>query len=316
MYEELYHESILDYTRRNPRDITYIGIGSSPRYTNLAQFTPELDQIFPEFMMNIVNNTHDTIRVIHYDPMFKNTIDFLHTYFQHKNLSLGYSGDEMHTWLSEDHRIEIIICIVNFNWSSIIFEELVNVYLQSESKLIVQAYTGNELIPVAQQIYLNTNNKIKFKNNILFDITYGKDCHCSTDMTKYAPFYDKNNNFINIILLKENEMINIINTNIEIDNIIKTYFIKQYNKIINLQTDYRRKILGCTILFPNNGYTDESTLSEIMNIIFNKLNPYILILKKLNVITNEKQVLLNHIYHNYDKMDMHKVYVDLASIVK
>jgi hypothetical protein len=316
MYQEMVHEEIVNYIIRNPRDITYIGLGSSPRFSKLDEFTSKIDQILPVFMMDLIKNTTKTIRVIHYDPMFEHTLEFLQLYFNSKNLELTYDCNEMHSWTSKDQQIEIIICCIEFNFSDNTFYELVNIFLYSNTKLILQSYTGFELLYIFQKLYHMSPMKEKFKNNILFDITYNQDCCCMTDMSKYKPFYNNRNNFMNILLLNEAEMFNLIGNNDEINKIIIDHFIAIYKNIINLQTDYRRIITNQPILFPNHGYTDKSKPGDIMNIIFDKLTPILSALKKLNIITPKKEKSLKYIYHNYAMMDMYKVYEELEKIVK
>jgi len=306
---------LLEYCRRNPYEITSLNVGSGPRTTNLKEFDEKQDQILPKFIRNIIDNTDQTIRIIHFDPMFHSNFEFLHAYFNSQNIILNYNNsDQINRWITPDYRVEIMIFPILFE-SNTLYSNFALNSLITNTKLIVQCYTGIELDPIFQELYSIVSNKEQFKNNILFDISYGKDCHCMTDMSKYEPLYDAHGNFVNLTLLNESELNGIINRDSLIDDYIKTYYVKKYKKIINLTTDYRRKIKGDTILFHEYGYTNDSSPDEIMHHIIEMLLPIINILRELNVITQDKLEILRNLFSNYYEIDMYKVYNDLNSAV-
>lgn len=302
-------ESIVQYIIANQRDYTYVGIGSSPRTTTLEDFNSVLDQIIPEFVRDIIKNTTKTITLVHFDPRFKDCMNFLLEYFDAQPYNLIYDKSEYYSkWISSDYRIEILIFnfaiyYPNHEW---FFEQLINSTITKNNQLVVQQFTGLELTSIFKKFYENCNNKNIFKQRILFDITYGYDCHCMTDMSKYKPLYFPDNNFINIQLLEINELRPLFNTNEIIDTFIKNYYIKEYRNIIDTITiDYRRKMLienGENIqnlIIYQNKYTIESSYDVIIEILKTELIPIISVLREIKFMTFEKESILHELLTNY-----------------
>jgi hypothetical protein len=91
--------------------------------------------------------------------------------------------------------------------------------------------------------------------------------------------------FINLYYSNE-ELINYINYSPAIDKILYEYFYKQFRKIIDTHhVNYRRKLLGDTLLTPTNGYNENSSPNQIMDYIIKELDPMIRILFKLSSMT-------------------------------
>ena len=51
-------ENIYEYSLKNPRDLTHIARGSSPRYADITKFIPEIDQLLPHHQYNLCNYYH------------------------------------------------------------------------------------------------------------------------------------------------------------------------------------------------------------------------------------------------------------------
>ena len=106
---------LLDFISKNPRDFTYFAVGSGPRTTELNNFNSQLDQIFPTFLRDYISFSDSTIRVVHYDPVFKleDEITFLKTYFNSlKNIGFDFkydSSEYLPTWRTSDYRIEVFV---------------------------------------------------------------------------------------------------------------------------------------------------------------------------------------------------------------
>ena len=113
--------TLLDYINSNPRDLTYIGIGSCP-HVSLDKLDDKSDQVMPKFITDVIKNTNKTIRIINFDPMFASKINFLHSYFNSNRwqfdptINFVYDhSDQFHIWRSTDHRIEIFMIDDVFN---------------------------------------------------------------------------------------------------------------------------------------------------------------------------------------------------------
>jgi len=301
-FSDLVLKSISNYFLVNPREYTYVGIGSVPRFTNLDEFTSRYDQIIPEFVRDIIKTTTKTINIIHFDPRFDHVYDFMLKYFESSPYDLQYNpSEQFNRWVSRDHRIEITILNINFyqqqNW---FYHELIKTTLANKYQLVVQQYTGSELYETFKYLYEKNPNKALFKQKILFDITYGSDCHCDTDMDKYKPYYDPDGNFYNLLLLNGQELYNMFGIHPEINTRIQTYYIKEYKSIVNkIHVDYRRKIQNITIANYKDLYDNNSTSNQIMEILYNELQPSIMAFQGLNLLTPEKQQILNELFQNY-----------------
>jgi hypothetical protein len=210
---------LLDFISKNPRDFTYFAVGSVPRTTKLNDFIPELDQIFPTFLREYINYSDSTIRVVHYDPLFKqeHNISFLKDYFASLDsigLDFKYDSSEyLPTWRTSDYRIEVFVIAEEFDIQNEIqvIESMVQNHLKTNTKLVFQEYYGlsngsTSLINIHKQFYNSTIQQLKkiYQSNILFDITYGES-HCMTNMVVEKPLFDNYGNFINLCILNNEE---------------------------------------------------------------------------------------------------------------
>jgi len=276
--------NVLEYSEANPREYTYIGIGSAP-YLSLDKLDERWDQILPKFLIEYIQSTDETIRVIHIDPEFNRHLEKMKEYFKNgnwkKQISLEFeydNSDEMHIWRTNDHRIEIILIPDSFHhpnrWSEEdnewFFQKYVNLTLKYKYKLVVQEYTGHELNDLRKKLYNECLDKETFKKKILIDVTYGNDCHCGTNLSKYRPFYDEYLDFYNMTLLTKQEMINIIGKNQDID--------------------------------------------EIMHILQHELNQIFSVFEMLNLMSSEKKDLITILFQKYKEYDMYQWNQQILSI--
>jgi len=305
-FSNLVLQSITNYFQVNPREYTYVGIGSAPRFLNLDEFTSKYDQIIPEFVRDIIRTTNKTISIIHFDPQFDKAYDFLIKYFRDSPNNIAYNlvynpSEQFNRWISKDHRIEITIININFyeqqNW---FYHILINTTLANKYQLVVQKYTGHQLDQIFKYLYEKNQNKDLFKQKILFDITYGSDCNCETDLIKYKPHYDPEGNFYNLLLYTGQELYNMFGIHPDIDARVQLYYIKEYKIIVNnIHVDYRRKMQNIPIKKYKNLYDDNSTLDEIMQVLQNELQPSIRCFQELNLMTIEKQQIIDELFNNY-----------------
>jgi hypothetical protein len=301
-----------DYFYVNPREYTYIGIGSGPRFTKLTEFVEEVDQIIPVFVRDIINNTDKTIRIIHFDVEFERHFNFLQEYFAVQPYDLEYDNTEnVNRWVSQDHRIEIIIYNMNFYHEnntysneyanqSWFLEELIKSVLSNNYQLVLQQYSGLQLDQIAKNMYHKFANKDLYKKKILFDITYGVDCHCGTDMKKYKPYYDNNYDFYNLFLFSEYELKNVFGVNPDMDEYIRIYYVKKYKELTNkIIVDYRRKMQNIPIDPYKNKYNNDSSTDTIMMVLQNEIKSFFNIFNNLNMITPEKNAIIQELFTNY-----------------
>lgn len=304
-------EELLDYVVNNPYPNTHCIIGSYARFQILNNYVPRMQQILPPF----VDLTIPT-RLINFDPLFDDQIEFIHTYFDSKNIGFKYDdSDGMHIWRSDDYIIEVIIISHHFTYShghqdtsdndDWFLKGLIDSALSINSKLIVQDYSGSDTSIVFKMMYEQCQNKTAFKNNILFDFTYGNN-HCDVDLEKYKPIINSSGNFVNIMLMSVDELMPLFKTNPIIDEHILNYYINNYREIINIiPADYRRKMKiesganAIGFVGYKKLYTISTSFDEIINILRMELVPIINILRHNGIMNSEKEEILNNLLTNH-----------------
>ena len=301
--------NILDHCKYNIRQYTYVGVGSKNRVNTLEEFDGDMDQILPCFLEKVQGKT---IRCIHFDEQFKPEYDkgFLVDYF----ISKGFKQTCDNVWLSIDSRIEVIIMPINLI-DDVFFRKMIMLMLQHSTQMVVQMFTGRELVPTFKTIYNRFDNDTKsyIKKNVLFDITYGTDCHCMTPMTQYEPLVDKNGKFYNFVLYDENDILKSIGVHPKMDKYIADYFNKKLSKLLNDDhVNYRRAIRGEPFLFP----TTFRTAQDIMDNLLMKVEGILDIQEKLGTLTEEKREIFKTYSKNYNEVDMHKWYSAMTILYK
>jgi len=314
--------SLLDFFQRNPRDFTYFAVGSSPRILDVEKLTPELDQIFPTFLRDYITSKDDTIRVVHYDPVFNQeaVINFLHQYFKSlSSLTLDFKYDDqdgiLH-WFTTDYRIEVFVLGQSFDIPNEIenIKSMITHHLNTKTKLVFQEYYGlsngaNSLVHMHKEFYqsISPEHKELYKQNILFDITYG-EAHCMTDMLNEKPMLDDFGNFINLCILTFEEKNELIGINERFDNIYKKENIKKFMNLIDYgHLNYRRSV---------NEKASEDDSGAIMTSMHLKMKTIIYFLKKLNVLNDEDDDQINELFVNYKKIDMYNWPSSIKNIIR
>jgi hypothetical protein len=274
----------------------YVGIGSCPHALFLEEMTDEWDQILPVF----IRNTKATI--LHYDPMFERHLEFMKLYFETK----GFTHVDEYHWISHLHDVTLIPKNFDHPTDDHLLEELSEKAIHSNTKLVVQEFTGHDLTNTFKSVYKNTKDELSFKCNILFDITYGTNCNCMTNMTKYKPLYDDNGDFLNPLLASDDEIISYIGLSSEINDFIKIRFTRKYLDLVNQQVDYRRRLQGSTVLFTCDGYNDESSPDTIMAYLQERIRPVLTILDQLGLVTPQKWGMVHSLFESYKDYDVYK----------
>ena len=307
----------------------YVGIGSCPHAKTLTEYTDSWNQILPVFVRDILTLTSLPIRILHFDPAFgyhKDRVDFVKEYFDSTTLSLVHDTTT-NTWSND--RISIILSDKAFSHTDEhtpsegsddwFLEELATHCISVNSKLVVQEFTGRDLDIVLKTAFRKSPFQKKFKNTILFDITYGTASSCSTDLTQYKPFYDARGNFYNLLLYTADELKRYIGVDTRVDMYIKTYFTKQYQTLLNnYHVDYRRRTRGEVCLFKNELYTDTSEPEYIMELLEAELFMLIPVFQQLKVVTLEKLSVLSNLfetYKSYKGNDMYRWYDNAKAII-
>ena len=285
---------------------TYVGIGSCPHAETVAELTDEWDQMIPMFL----RDTHRKSNLIHYDPAFERRQDFLKEYFESKGL---VKTGELE-WESDMFKVTLYSKRIYHPEDDGILSELVEKAITDNTKLVVQEFTGYELTPTLKAIYATCSDPAAFKRNVLMDITYGTECHCMTDMVKYKPLYTKRGHFANFLLYDEEEAISHIGDSPEINELIKGVFVKKYLAIVNQQVDYRRRMAGDTVLFPNAEYGNTSTPDEIMMYLQSKLKPILDIFDRLGMMTPKKWGQIWNLFEHYKAFNMYDWNTSVAKI--
>lgn len=291
-----------------PFPFTYIGIGSNPHVRTLGELTDTLDQLIPCF----VRETRLQRRVIHFDPAFDKNMTFIREYFITKYPTLVYQGpikNSYHSWTSPT--LEVLIVPECIQHMDQFHPENDDWFLEQMSekclnhKLVVQDYSGQELLGTLRTAFKKTSDPVTFKKNILFDITYG-DASCMTDMAITRPIYDKNNNFINFTLYDDHEMLEVIGLSPELDRLIKRHFVKKFKSILNHHhVNYRRRVQGDTCLMLTSQYNDTTEPAFIMAVLQKELVDVFTIFHTLGLINEEKQALITHLMVNYTTYNMY-----------
>jgi len=301
-----------NYIEKHPVELSVLLIGCSPRFNAFVNFDDDINQIYPLFLRK---NTTDTIRVFCIDPALAqdNNPVLIDTYFK----SLKFSKSEFGY---KKPNVEIVIIPKDFyddNEDDIKFLKfLMNSTLLYNSKLIIQRFTGNELYDLSKNMFRRFTDfeQSELINNVLFDLTYGYDCHCSTPMSKYEPIYLNDGAFFNLMLYKPCELITFIGVSEKIDGLILQFVKKIYSSLIDLHhINYRRRNLKEPLGNYSyvEEYNDSVTGEEIMRILKDLLLPQIEI---LNILTKPSETALasqKDLLENYKNYEIYKWYTTM-----
>jgi hypothetical protein len=275
--------------------LTYVGIGSCPHAATLAELTDEWDQMIPLFLRNTPS------RIIHYDPAFERREEFLNEYFTMRGFLR--SGSD---WVSDTSTVTLHARTIEHPEDDKILLNHVEDAIRTRTKLVIQEFTGQELVPTLKALYAQTSSRKLFKRNVLIDMTYGTSCHCMTDMVKYKPLYTEGGDFVNMLLYDETETLSHIGESAELNELIKVCFMKKYLETVNLQVDYRRRRMGGTVMYPCEAYGNESTPDEIMDYLQRKLRPILNVFDTLGLMTEDKWAIVEKLFAQYNLVDMYK----------
>jgi hypothetical protein len=124
-------------------------------------------------------------------------------------------------------------------------------------------------------------------------------------------------NFFNIWSYSNEELINYINYSPATDKILYEYFYKQFRKIIDTHhVNYRRKLLGESLLTLTNAYNEKTSPNEIMEYIIKELDPMIRILFRLSSMTQIQKDSFTFKLISYKNYDPYKWYKEMVNGIK
>jgi hypothetical protein len=155
------------------------------------------------------------------------------------------------------------------------------------AQLVVQEFTGTELIPHFKQVFARAANPAFFKKSILYDITYGNECGCGTDMSKWKPLYDNYGNFVNLSLFTEDE----VETHLSVlpNELIIPLLVRKYRDSIAFHhVNYRRRVQGLDVMHKTTLYDNTVEPDIIMGMIQKDLTFAVSMLKKLGLVSDEE----------------------------
>lgn len=288
----------LQYLETLERDNIYVAIGSAP-HCDIESYDDQRNQLFPPF----VREMGGTWTLIHVDPEFKNVKqqEFIDTYFKR----MGFV-EESPTMYIHPYIDALFIPTHMENTERLEFlTQITKRTILRKKKLFVQQYTGHELYPEFEELLKTlTNDQRQYvKQNIIWDVTYGKDCSCMTDMTLCRPLY-LGSELFNLACMTEQELLNCVGKHSDIDNLLSHILEKRYKYYIAIhQVNYRRRIKGMDLYHPTLKYSHDVDPDTVMQILSDYLNPILPVLKKLRKIPQEvydKQLDMLNNYHLHD----------------
>jgi len=319
---------VYEYSVANPREFNYVAIGSGPRYNDLAKFTPDIDQILPKFLIDDIMNPlkkDTTFRIVHIDGRFNEFIPFLHAYFDLKSKQMGINlvfndSEEMNVWRSDDHRIEIIFLPVNmyhgrderihyinnYTDDTWFLEKMVETTLQNKNKIIIQEFSGQSISNTRRIIYdkyLMSGQKDLFCNSVLMD----DECHCGMGIDTFSPMLKPDGSFYHFPLYNYNEMRSLVGTDPQINDILKTYFLRNYRDALSLHhVNYTRKLTNAPLMFNTPEYNEQVDPDEIMHVLITKLGDCIQIFNTLGFVTTDIKNKIDDMFSKYREYKPHE----------
>jgi len=292
-------------------DITYVGIGSAPYAPTLEEYNDKHNQLLPPFIRTLMEK-HKTVSILHFDPMFEQHLPFLKLYLE--TTFPGIDRREQYYWCMPGFEIRCVPSMFDHENDDWFLESLGTQIMFRGDQLIVQEYTGTNLIRSFKRAYERASHKPLFKKSILYDITYGKDCSCGTDLTKHAPFYDSDGNFLNPLLMTNEEILANID-NMPADRLVP-FLIKRFTDALQLHHfNYRRRLYGAVCLYSCEFYAVDAEPTVIMDALQRELKIIVEILTRLNVLKATQIETFQTYMNNYIEYDVYKWVTELSSLM-
>ena len=305
----------------NVKDLTYVGVGSAIH--DLPGLSQKTDQIIPVFIGETMMEGR-TVTAIHFDPMFR--LDVMEEYFKKR-----YPMAEFHhlgyAWYWKFGLLEVYIIPRAFEHKPLDTEEddidfldvLIHRVLNSPTgRLVFQQYTGYDPVATFKGLYAASKRQADFKDCVLFDVSYGADTGCCTDLTRWRPIIAPHGGYMNFLLYDTDEMRSIIGFRRDVDQLIYDYFKKLYIQTVNdNHVNYRRRLRGedCmfTVGFP---YGVTADPDEIMRHLIGRINWHADIFRRLGYLKPENEIQLAQLLLTYKPSQGVNVYDWYSAITK
>ena len=321
------YDTLLNLVTQTSKSFFYFGVGSCPHVRTVEELTPRWDQLLPCFVRDISQNKNEKIQILHIDPHFTNSLTFLKEYFS-LNLpdSIFYEMNNIYIW--ETSRLQVICASCRFDHPSTHNEDnhewfldaLTEEALVHSFRMVYQEYTGAEMKSLFRKFFetCDENLKRRFRSLVLFDVSYGNDTGCSTDLTKYKPIYESNGMFLNLQVLTYEELLEKVDVHPSVRDILKRNLLADFRRILNeIHVDYRRKMNGDPVFHPSiYGYDDSSSATVIMHILERHIFNLVPLLQKLGMLSQDATQSIKHLFAIYASMDRYKWYQEMFNLVK
>ncbi len=303
-------EPLLKTIADEPKDFTYLGIGSCPHLNEAGELLKKHDQLLPSCFDELITKEKKSFRILHFDPWFDSHKEFLSKYFEQWNLlRIDSENEQCYKWIGDTIEVTIFPRRIEHDGHFWFFERLVNTILGTKGKLLIQEYTGFELKELNQRLYESVREKEKYKCRILLDMTFGTDLGCCTDMTKAQPYYDYNGNFLNLHFLTISDMKRWIGISQGLDKLIQTLCLNKYYQTLNQDhVNYRRRLRGETCLYSCPEYSDKTSSEDIMRVLQTKIFLLMDTFVAMNYVNNTQKMILAELFQNYREYDPYKWY--------
>jgi len=313
---------ILRICNEDPKEFTYVGIGSCPHANSLHEINDQWDQILPLFLQDVFT-TSKTVRVVHIDPAFLYKWDFMKGYFEEKmpGSICEQISDTLYYWHTSRADILLAALWIDHETHYPFLKKLTETHLTYRAECIVQEYSGRELGPVFKKLFSETSDPDAFKELILFDITYGVDCHCMTNMAKYNKLLYSKGHLINFTLYTREERVALIKRGISpiLQDILRRHFTTEYKDVLNrLHVDYRRRLRNEPSLWEKVGHVDDTegmTAEAIMDRLQLRLTDIVGVLHILGTTSVDKMGELKELFVHHRKIDIYDWYDRANKIV-
>jgi len=303
-------------------DLTYVGVGSAIH--DLPGLSERTDQIVPVFV-NEALVSGQKVTAIHFDPMFK--YDVMEEYFK-KRYPMAEMRHLGFCWYWKFGLLEVYILPVAFEHKSQsspddhdidFMEALINRVLRSErGRLVFQQYTGYDPVRTFKELYASSKCQAEFKDRVLFDVSYGADTGCCTDMSRWKPILAPHGGFMNFMLYDTEEMRSIIGFQPDVDALIYAHFKKEYIQHVNdNHVNYRRRVKGEDCLFTAGmPYSATADPDEIMRYLIGEINKHMEIFRQLGSLRPENEIKLASLLLTYKPSQGVNVYDWYSAVTK
>ena len=305
------------------RDLTYVGVGSA--INDLPGLSAKNDQVVPMFVTEALMSGKK-VTAIHFDPGFK--FDVMEEYFK-KRYPMTESRHLGFGWYWKFGLLEVYILPMAFEHKSRgssaddddidFMEALINRVLNTDTgRLVFQQYTGYDPVGTFKDLYTASKRQAEFKDRVLFDVSYGADTGCCTDMTQHRPILAPHGGFMNFLLYDNDELRSIIGFRPDVDALIYAHFKKAYIQIVNdNHVNYRRRTKGEECMFTAGlPYGLTADPDEIMRYLIGQINTHMEIFRRLGSLTPENEIKLASLLLTYKPSQGVNVYDWYSAVTK